>query len=287
MKSTPTSRAGVIAIIALCLLTLALFAGCTREQSIASRETLRVCADPNNMPFSNRRREGFENRIADLIARDLHAKVTYTWWAQRRGFVRNTLNASECDLIVGIPASIELAAVTTPYYRSSYAFVTRRDRALDLRSLDDPRLARMRIGVQLVGDDGANTPPVHALDRRGIGNLRGYLVYGDYRQPDPTARIIEAVAKDEVDVAIVWGPIAGYFASRQHVPLDVVPVSPQIDPPFMPLVFDIAMGVRRQDTAFRHQLDSIIDRRRDAISAILDQYHVPRVGTAVAAGPAG
>jgi mxaJ protein len=182
---------------------------------------------------------------------------------------------------------MELAAVTIPYYRSSYAFVTRRDRGLDIRSLDDPRLARLRIGVQLVGDDGANTPPVHALDRRGIGNLKGYMVYGDYREADPTARIVEAVAKNEVDVAIVWGPIAGYFARKQNVPLDVVPVSPQIDPPFMPLVFDIAMGVRRQDTTFRHQLDSIIGRRRDAISAILDEYFVPRVGTAVAVQPAG
>lgn len=286
MKSTPTSRAGVIGLIAMCFFLLALVAGCSRPGRTAAQNELRVCADPNNLPFSNRKLEGFENRIADLVARDLNAKVRYTWWAQRRGFIRNTLNASECDLVVGVPASFDLAAVTNPYYRSSYVFLTRRDRKLDIRSLDDPRLREVNIGVQLVGDDGANTPPVHALDRRGISNLKGYLVYGDYSQPNPTARIVEAVANGEVDVAIVWGPIAGYFARHQKVALDIVPVSPQIDLPFMPLVFDMAMGVRRQDTTFRYKLDSIIDRRRDAIAAILDEYAVPRVGTARASVPA-
>ena len=286
MKTSPMSRAGIIGLIALCFFTLALLSGCARTEVASAGNQLRVCADPNNMPFSNRKLEGFENRIADLVARELDATVTYTWWAQRRGFIRNTLNASTCDLVIGVPASFDLTAVTDPYYRSSYVFVTRKDRTLDIASLDDPRLRALKIGVQLVGDDGANTPPVHALDRRGITNLRGYLVYGDYREANPTAAIVDAVANGEVDVAIVWGPIAGYFAKRQAVPLALVPVSPQIDLPFMPLVFDMAMGVRRQDTTFRRQLDSIIERRRDAIAAILDEYAVPRVGTAIASAPA-
>lgn len=241
---------------------------------------LRVCSDPNNLPFSNDRGEGFENKIAELIAKDMGARVKYTWFAQRRGFVRNTLKAGECDLIVGVPASFDLTAVTVPYYRSSYVFVTRRDRGLDIRSFDDSRLRHLKIGVQLVGDDGMNTPPVHALANRGIrGNLKGYLVMGDYSKPNPPARIIDGVAKGEVDVAIVWGPLAGYFAHRQGVPLEISPVSPQVDLPFLPEVFDISMGVRREDKAFRDQLDSIIDRRRAEIDAILDAYHVPRLGS--------
>ena len=240
---------------------------------------IRVCADPNNLPFSNSRREGFENRIAELVARDMGARIEYTWWAQRRGFIRNTLNASRCDIVIGVPASFDLTAVTNPYYRSSYVFVTRRDRSLRIRSYDDPSLRKLRIGVQLVGDDGANTPPVHSLGQRGIrGNLKGYLVYGDYREPNPPARIIDAVAKGEVDVAIVWGPLAGYFAARQNVPLDITPVSPQVDLPFMPQVFDISMGVRREDRALRDTLDAILDRERNAIRSILDSYNVPRVG---------
>jgi mxaJ protein len=159
-------------------------------------------------------------------------------------------------------------------------FVTRRDRGIHLRSYDDPVLRTLRIGVQLVGDDGANTPPVHALGARGIrGNLKGYLVYGDYREPHPPSRIIDGVANGEVDVAIVWGPLAGYFAARQRVPLEITPVSPQVDLPFMPQVFDIAMGVRRADKSLRDTLDALIERDRKQIESILDSYDVPRVGT--------
>ena len=241
---------------------------------------LRVCADPNNLPFSNDRGEGFENKIAELVAKDMGARVKYTWFAQRRGFVRNTLKAGECDLVVGVPASFDLTAVTVPYYRSSYVFVSRRDRNLAIRSFDDPQLSHLKIGVQLIGDDGMNTPPVHALANRGIhGNLKGYLVTGDYSKPNPPARIIDGVANGEVDVAIVWGPLAGYFSRRQSVPLDIVPVSPQIDLPFLPEVFDISMGVRREDKAFREQLDSIIEKRMSDIDAILDAYNVPRLGS--------
>jgi mxaJ protein len=241
---------------------------------------LRVCADPNNLPFSNARGEGFENRIAELIARQLGARVRYTWWAQRRGFIRNTLNESKCDVVMGVPASFDLTGVTVPYYRSTYVFVTRRDRNIHVRSFDDPLLRRLRIGVQLVGDDGANTPPVHALGARGIrGNLKGYLVYGDYRKPSPPSAIVDAVANGDVDVAIAWGPLAGYFASRQSAPLEIVPVSPQVDLPFLPEVFDISMGVRRKDKALRERLDSILQQNMPAIDAILDSYHVPRVGS--------
>lgn len=246
----------------------------------APARELRVCADPNNLPFSNQRGEGFENRIAELVAHDLGATVRYTWWAQRRGFIRNTLKASMCDVVIGVPSSFDLTAVTIPYYRSSYVFVTRRDRSLDIHSFDDPALRKLKIGVELVGDDGMNTPPVHALGNRGIrGNLKGYLIYGDYREPHPPSKIIEGVAKGEVDVAIVWGPLAGYFAARQPVALEINPVSPQIDLPFLPEVFDISMGVRREDKSFRDTLDVILAKRKREIDSILDAYHVPRIGS--------
>ena len=239
---------------------------------------LRVCADPNNLPFSNAKGEGFENKIAELVAKEMGARVKYTWWAQRRGFIRNTLNAFDCDVVIGVPTSFDLTAVTVPYDRSTYVFVTRRDRHIHLASFDDPLLRKLRIGVQLVGDDGANTPPVHALGARGIrGNLKGYSIYGDYRQPHPPSRIVDAVANGEVDVAIVWGPLAGYFGARERVPLDLAPVSPQVDLPFLPEVFDVSMGVRRQDKALKERLDSIIEKNRKAIDAILDSYHVPRL----------
>jgi mxaJ protein len=240
-----------------------------------------VCADPNNLPFSNERQQGFENRIAELVARDLNTRLRYTWWAQRRGFVRNTLNARECDLLIGVPSSFERASTTIPYYRSTYVFVTRRDRHIAVASFDDPLLRRLKIGVQMIGDDFTNTPPAHALSKRHIiQNVHGYSVYGDYRQPNPPARIIDALAKGDIDVAIAWGPLAGYFARKSAVPLDITPVSPQIDLPFLPFVFDISMGVRRGDNALRDQLNTIISRRKGEIDRILDQYGVPRANGA-------
>jgi mxaJ protein len=239
---------------------------------------LRVCADPNNLPFSNERGEGFENRIAEMLAADLGAELRYTWWAQRRGFFRNTLRAGACDVVVGVPASFELALTTTPYYRSAYAFVYRKDKRLAVRSFDDEALKSLKIGVQVVGDDGANTPPAHALAARGIvGNVRGYTLYGDYSRPSPPSRIVEAVAAGEVDLGVVWGPQAGYFARRQRVALEVVPVSPRIDLPFLPFVYDISMGVRRGDDELLARLEQFLERRRPDIERILEEYGVPRV----------
>ena len=238
---------------------------------------LRVCADPNNMPFTNRAGEGFENKLAELVAHEMHADLQYTWWAQRRGFIRNTLKAESCDVVIGVPTSLEMVAATRPYYRSTYVFVTRANAPFRVASFDDPILKRLRIGVQIVGDDYANTPPAHALSNRGIvGNVRGYTLYGDYSQPNPPARIIDAVAKGDIDVAVVWGPLGGWFAQHEPVKLRVVPVSPQIELPFLPFVFDISMGVRRQDLALRDTLDAILVRRRAAVDSILERYSVPR-----------
>ncbi|HEY2394584.1 MAG TPA: substrate-binding domain-containing protein [Rudaea sp.] len=245
----------------------------------AQARVLRVCADPNNLPFSNSAGEGFENRIVERIAHDLGATVEYTWWAQRRGAIRNTLNAERCDLIPGIASNIGMAGTSTPYYRSTYVFVTRKDRKLaDLSSFDDPRLRGLRIGVQLVGDDGANTPPATALARRGIvDNVRGFMVYGDYADQAPQATIIDSVARGDVDVAIVWGPTAGYFASRAKTPLAIAPVTPWLDGPLLPMVFDVSMGMRRADRGFRREINAVLERDAPAIRTLLDAYHVPLV----------
>src|SRR2546423_133204 len=252
--------------------------GCGPARAATTTRELRVCSDPNNLPFSNERRGGFENKIADLVARDLNARLSYVWWAQRRGFVRNTLNQNQCDLLIGVPSSFERARTTVPYYRSTYVFVTRRERHLKISSFDDPRLRRLRIGVQLIGDDATNTPPAHALSNRHIiSNVRGYSVYGDYRQQNPPARLIDAVARGEVDVGVAWGPLAGYFAQHEPVRLDITPVSPQIDLPFLPFVFDISMGVRRGNDTLREELNAVITRRRGEIDRILSDYGVPRL----------
>ena len=259
----------VVVLLALALL-YAVSCGGTR--------TLRVCADPNNLPFSNQAGDGFENRLAELLAADRGARVEYTWWAQRRGFVRNTLDAGSCDVVMGVPAGFALTRTTRPYYRSTYVFAARRDRVARLGSLDDPRLRDLRIGVQMIGDDFANTPPAHALARRGlVRNVVGFPVYGDYAQPGPLSAIVTAVDRGEIDAAVVWGPAAGYFAKTARHPLALTPVSPPADSPSLPFVFEIAMGVRRGDAALQAELDGFIARRQADINRILDEYGVPRV----------
>ena len=240
----------------------------------AARE-LRVCADPNNLPFSNSDKQGFENAIVDLIAKDLGAEVRYVWWAQRRGNIRSTLNAGECDLIPGIAAGVDMAATTKPYYRSTYVFVTRKG-APAIASFDDPRLKRLTIGVQLVGDDFANTPPAHALANRGIvDNVRGFTLYGDYATPSPPEGILKAVASGKVDTAVVWGPLAGYFASRERAPLTLTPVAPSPVDQAFPMSYSVAMAVRRGDRALLQEIDDALARNRQAIEAILRRYGVP------------
>jgi mxaJ protein len=243
----------------------------------ASKRVLRVTSDPNNLPFSNDKREGFENKLAELIAKELDADLQYSWRAQRRGFFRETLKENRADLVLGVPAHFEMALTTAPYYRSSYVFVYRKDRNLDIHSLDDPALHKLRIGVQMIGNDETNTPPAHALAHRGIvDNVVGYTLYGDYRDPNPPARIVDAVVKGDVDVAVVWGPLAGYFAKHAPVPLEVVPVLPAADPN-LPFTFSIAMGVRKGDKPLRDEIDAALQRKRKEIDAILDEYGVPRV----------
>jgi mxaJ protein len=258
------------------LLLVSGFLGCGSDRQPA-RE-LRVCADPNNLPFSNQRQQGFENRLAELIAKEEGAKVRYTWWPQRRGFIRNTLAAGKCDLVMGMPFGAERVLTTRPYYRSTYVFVSRKDRHLGVTSLNDPSLRTLKIGVQLIGDDYANTPPVHALSRRGIvGNLVGYSVFGDYSQENPPARIIDAVVAGDVDIAVAWGPLAGYFAKRSGVPLEIIPVSPAIDPPGLRFTFDISLAVRPGDAERKRELEGVLDRRRSEIDQLLAEYGVPIV----------
>ena len=244
----------------------------------AQARELKVCADPNNLPFSNRHEQGFENKLAHLVARELHARLTYVWWAQRRGNIRETLKAGLCDIIPGVASNLEMLATTRPYYRSAYVFVTRAGDQLELRGFDDPRLRTLTIGVQMIGDDFANTPPAHALTRRGIvDNIRGYMLYGDYAQDNPPRVIIDDVASGRLDVAVVWGPLAGYFARQRRPELRLQAVSPLFDGAMLPMVFDISMGVRRDDQALRRELDDVLTRHAPRIQALLQEYGVPIV----------
>ena len=242
----------------------------------AGAEPLRVAADPENMPFTNRKLEGFENRIADVLAAELGTNTEYVWWGQRRGFIRNTLKATleerRGDVVMGIPKGYDLVSWTRPYYRSSYVFVYRKASDFELRSLDDAILKDLKIGVHLLGNDYTNPPPVHELGKRGIvDNVIGFDTF--YSESNPPGRIIEAVASGEVDVAIVWGPIAGYYAKRQSTPMNLVPVPSGEDD--LPFVFDISVGVRHGESELKSRLEKALQARRSEILQILEDYGVP------------
>ncbi len=260
---------------------LAIASGATAFQAAAIGETarpaLRVCADPNNLPFTNLRGEGFENAIAQVIAGQMGRRVEYYWQPQRRGFLRTTLQAHRCDVVMSVPATLERLRVTRPYYRSTYMFVSRRDRSLDVRSFDDARLRSLDVGIQITGEDYENPPAAQALAARGlVDRVRGYPVYGDYSQPLPQRTIIDAIVAGTVDIAVIWGPVAGYFATRAAVPLRVEPVTSRRGVDLAPFVFDLSIGVRRDDVALSRSLDSALRERAAQIDRILRQFGIPR-----------
>lgn len=278
-------RAGVCLPFFPCLLAAALVLAAPVRMAAAAdtSRVLHVVADPNNLPFSNARGEGFENKIVELIARELGARVEYTWWAQRRGWVRQTMKERNGDLVAGVPWHFERMLTSRPYYASTYMLVYRTDRQLGLRSLDDPQLRRLLIGVQMIGDDFANTPPAHALSRRGIiNNIRGYTVYGDYQQPNPPARILDAVLHGDIDVALVWGPLAGYYARQHQGRLTLVPLPPFDAPSRQPFTFRISVGIRKNEPALRDEVNAILLRKKPEIDAILGEYGVPRAPVTLA-----
>jgi quinoprotein dehydrogenase-associated probable ABC transporter substrate-binding protein len=245
----------------------------------ADERLLRVCSDPDNLPYSNQAGAGFENKIAELIARDLHATLQYDWWPQRRGFVRRTLGADYCDVVIGVPADFERVSTTRPYYRSSYVFVTRASEAVP--DFGSAAIRQRRIGVQLIGNDMAATPAGHVLARAGAtANVTGFTIFGD----GPAAqRMVDAVDAGQIDAALMWGPQAGYFAARSHVPLSVSIARPPAGTP-EPFEFSVALGVKRGNKALLAELDGVLERKRREIDTILAAYHVPRTDAVTGEG---
>lgn len=257
---------------------------CAASAVALAAPALRVCADPNNLPYSNGKQQGFENQLASLVANDLGMRLTYYWFPQRGAFFEKTLDSGVCDVVMGVPPGLEGALTTQPYYRSSYVFVSRRDRHLHLGSLDDLELRTLRIGVHVLGDQGDSVPPVHALISRGIvRNLVGYSIFGNLNEKNPPADLIKAVENGDVDVGIAWGPMAGYFARRSSVPLEITPIESDPTHPDLPFAFDISIGVREGNTALEKTLDQELQRRQAKIAQILKTYGIPQLSLPEAA----
>ncbi len=250
------------------LACLAMVAGDLRADlpELRQRDRLRVCADGNNLPFTNQAGEGFENRIAELLADDLDLPLEYVWAPQVMGFVRNTLELRLCDVMIGVAAGYGFVQNTNDYYRSIYSLVMPADAGLDVSSLDDQALKGRRIGVV------SETPPLVPLRRVGA-RVEGYALQTDTRARTPAREAIEDVAAGRTDGAVLWGPIAGYYAARQTPPLEVVPLVD--DDTDARLDYRITMGVRQGEPYWRDTLNDFIERRQEEINAILVDYGVP------------
>lgn len=234
---------------------------------LVATDTLRVCADPANLPFSNDRGEGFENRIAAILAKALDRKLDYVFFPQVQGFVRNTLRAGRCDLVMGTVAGDELMQNTNPYYHTSYVIAFRSDRTIPA-SLDDPAMQALRLGAI------ARTPPVDLLLRHGlIGHTRFFPLAVDTRHESPGADLLRAVAEGELDAALVWGPIAGYQAKVKGLPLTLRALPSE--PGAARMDFRITMGLRGQETDWRRRINAVIRSHQGEIDGILRDYGVP------------
>jgi mxaJ protein len=264
------------------LIAMAITATCAAAQEDSLHSTqlktgrevgvLRVCADPDNLPASSQAGEGYEIKVAELIAQTWGWRVEYAWWPVRRGFFSRALNGRYCDVAITAPSGLDVAGVTGPYFRSAYYIVYRKDSGLNLSSLADTAFRRLRIGVHILNSDAENTPPAMALSSYGVvGNLVGFPTnYSDIYRPDD---IFKALG-DSIDVAIVWGPIAGYFVQQSKVPLVMHKVA-EDTVQGIPFVYSMGMGVRRRDTQFRDSLQTVIDQKRGDLEKILQRFNVP------------
>jgi len=263
-----------IAVVILALVGVALPGGAGAQDAEGAIELVdphvfRACADPRDLPFSNEAGEGFENKIAELLAHKLDKSVAYTFYPDSTGFIRNTLNAHRCDVVLGIAQGVDIVQPTNPYYRTSYAAAYRQDGPLKgMESLSDPRLKTARIGIV------AGTPPATFLAENGLlGRIKSYALVVDTRYDSPTHEMMDDLERGEIDVALLWGPIAGYYATKAKTPTSVVPLVKEQGGPQM--VFRIVMGVRHSDQNWKRTLNKAISENQDEIQAILRSYGVP------------
>jgi len=259
--------AGIARLTVLALITWTPATVLAGPPELMERGALRVCADGNNLPFTNKAGEGFENKIAEMMADELGLPVTYFWSPQIMGFVRNTLALRVCDVIIGVASGYEFVQNTSPYYRSVYSLVLPHDSPVTTNDLTDPALAGMTIGAV------ADTPPMLPLRRNDV-LVRTYANHVDTRTLSPARDAVDNVADGTLDAAVVWGPIAGYYANRHDPPLKVVPLDAR-DTAHGRQDFRITMGIRRNEPLWMDWINDFIMRRQDEITEILIDYHVP------------
>ena len=236
----------------------------------------KVCADPENMPYSNEKGEGFEKKIAEVLAKDLGKELSYEFWLDRQGFLRNTINAQRCDVIMGMGSDVDNLRTSKPYYRSGYVFVYRKSSNYNIKDWDSPDLRKGIIAIV-----GQSPPTIALRDHDLMGNAHPYRLQRDLNMP-PSEMIDDLVAGKN-DIAIIWGPIGGYFAKQSKEPLVVVPIPEfkserdSFDTEKGKSQFNISVAVRKKDKDRMEMIQGALDRNQSKIMKILDDYGIPHV----------
>lgn len=282
MRSRP---AWSLLVVAACI-GLATLPGAMRAEGAepAGGDSLRVCSDPDNMPFSNLKGEGFENKLAELIAEKLDARLEYSWFAEATGYVPNTMGREACDLVMGYAQGTGLIEDTNPYYYTSYLLIYRADDSslAGVESLADPRLKEKRIGFF------ARTPPSSVLAMHGLtANAKPFEVHAGESATQAAITMIGEIAAGTLDAGILWGPVGGYYAERAGVSLKRVPLVKERAGPRT--IYGITMGVRPNEPEWKHRINKFIAANQREINRILESYNVPVLddqGNVVAAAPA-
>ena len=241
----------------------------TGSLELVDPNVFRACGDPRNMPFSDDKGEGFENKLAELFATKLGKKLSYTYFPQATGFVRMTLGSFRCDVIIGFPQGDDQAQVTIPYYRTTYALIFKPGTGLDgVTTIGDPKLKDKRIGVV------AKTPPSTIMAMDGLlGHAKSYPLFIDTRADSSAQAMIDDLKKGDIDVGILWGPMAGYYAKQSDPPLTVVPLLKEAAG--APLMFRIGMAVRPSDQEWKRTLNRLIMENQSEINKLLISYNIP------------
>lgn len=267
--AAPALAAAAVLLLGLGQLARAQAPGLGASVELVDPKVFRVCADPDNMPFSDKAQQGFENKIADLFAQQLGKSVDYVWFPQVMGFARNTLNVFRCDVVMGVAQGSGLMQNTNPYYRSTYVIAYRPGTGLDgVTSLEDKRLVGKHIGIV------ARTPPATLMAEDGLmATAKPYALALANGSDSSAKAMMDDLAAGRIDAAVLWGPMAGYYAKHESAPIAVVPLLHE--PAYMPMAFNITLGVRRTDQAWKRQLNGLIQANQQKIDAILAEYGVP------------
>jgi quinoprotein dehydrogenase-associated probable ABC transporter substrate-binding protein len=258
------------------LLAFSLAAGVRAQQAsdsgsleLVDPDVFRACGDPRNLPFSNEKGEGFENKLAELLAAKLGKKLSYAYYPQATGFVRMTLGSFRCDVIMGFPQGDDQAQLTIPYYRTTYALITKQGSGLeDVATIGDPRLKDKRIGIV------ARTPPSTVMAMNGLlARAKSYPLFIDTRADSSAQAMLDDLAHGDIDCGILWGPMAGYYAARATPPLVVVPLVKETMG--APMTFRIGMAVRPSDQEWKRTLNRLIKENQAEINKLLISYNIP------------